>query len=158
MELLLQAIKKHLPGLNKVPYTFETVETICKRSHINLKICEYGPDILGYFCTRKTRKGVKKFIVINALLDDIDRTFIGIHEMVHAFLHVQISTREYLYFKRSAQCKNCKHDAEANLIAHIALIPLSLLLDLHGVAFSEIDPRLMPYLKRRQQIYEMYGI
>jgi Zn-dependent peptidase ImmA (M78 family) len=157
MDFLIEAMSRPFPKLNTKAHDFEDVQRITRKEHINLTITEYEPNILGYFCTRKTPKRTKRYIVINSLLDDVDRTFIGLHELGHFYLHVPVSSRQYFYCKANAKRTQSKHDAEANAFALIAMIPLWMLIDLETVNFEDIDPKLIPYLKKRAHFYEQYG-
>lgn len=158
MELLLSAAEKHLAGFNRKAHSWEDIEKICKTKHVNLKVCEYGPDVLGYFCIRRTPRRTKRFIVVNSRLDEIDRVFTGLHELGHFFLHEPVSAGHWFYCSRNAKLIQRKHDAEADFFALIAMIPLWMLIDLHAVNFVDIDPRLVPYLKKRLLIYHEFGV
>lgn len=158
MELLLRTVEKQLPKFNVKAHTWEDVEKICRQRHVNLKVCEYGPDILGYFCIRRTAKRVKKFIVINSILDEINRTFTGLHELGHYFLHEPVWAGHWFYCSRNARFIQSKHDAEADAFALIAMVPLWMLMDLMAVNFSEIRPELLPLLKRRQILFEEHAV
>lgn len=158
MHILLTSMKRPFPKLNLKAYTFDDVERIARREHINLTVCDYNPDILGYFCTRKTEKQTKKFIVINSGLDTIGRTFIGLHELAHYFLHVPTSPKQWFYCRRNAERTRSKHDCEANAFALIAMIPIWMMIDLDATGYQDIHPALVDLCVRRKQLWERYEI
>lgn len=158
MHILLNRMKRPFPKLNFHAYTFADVERIAKRERINLTICDYNPDILGYFCTRKTPQRTKKFIVINSKLDEIGRTFIGLHELAHFFLHVPSSPKQWFYCRRMAERTASKHDCEANDFALVAMIPMWMMIDLDATNYQDIHPALMELCVRRKKVWEKHGI
>ena len=158
MNLLLETMTRHFPRLNHRAYGWEDIEQIAARHHIHVTIAEYEPNILGYYCTRKTAKRVKKHIVINAILGAADRTFTGLHELAHYFLHVPVSSREFFFCKRNAKQIISKHDCEANAFALIAMIPLWMLIDAEGAGYQDLDPGLVTFLKKRRAIWEEWGV
>jgi Zn-dependent peptidase ImmA (M78 family) len=158
MNLLLDSMLEHFPKLNRRPYGWEDIELITKKHRINLTVTNYNPEILGYYCTRKTAKRVKKFIMVNAILDEMGRTFIGLHELAHYFLHVPITSRQYFYCRRNALQTEAKHDAEANAVALIAMIPLWMLIDHSGAGFDTLEPEFVNLLIRRQRVWESWGL
>lgn len=151
-------MKRAFPKLNFHPYTFEDVKIIAKRHHINLTICDYKPDILGYYCTRKTPKRTKRFIVINSLLDDISRNLIGLHELAHHFLHAPTSPRQWFYCRRLAERTASKHDCEADAFALIAMIPFWMLCDLDGSGYQDLHPTLLELCIRRKKLWQEHGV
>lgn len=158
MNLLLKTMMRHFPKLNQKAHTWEDVEIMAKRHRIALTITEYDPDILGYYCTRRTAKRVKKHIVVNSLLGPADRTFTGLHELAHYFLHVPVSSRHWFYCRKNAQQIISKHDCEANAFALIAMIPLWMLIDHEGAGFDDLNPGFVVLLKKRKQIWEDWGV
>lgn len=158
MDFLLHRMQKSFPKLNLKAHTFEDVEAAAKKEHINLTVCEYDPEILGYYCTRKTPQRTKKFIVINSLLGATDRTFVGLHELGHYFLHVPVAARDYFYCRRNARLTEAKHDAEANAFALIAMIPLWMLIDHEATEFADLNPGFVQLLIKRKRLFEQYEI
>jgi len=157
MHIMLSRMKSFgFRHLNQRSYTFSDVERFCKRERIKLTICECADDILGYFCVSKTPRRTKKFIVINSKLDPVTRTFVGLHELAHYCLHVPVSTRQYFYCRRNAERTKEKHDCEANNFALLAMIPVKTMLDLAATGYRDIDPVLMNFCVRRQQLWERY--
>jgi Zn-dependent peptidase ImmA (M78 family) len=151
-------MKRAFPHLNSQPYTFEDVERITRRERIKLTICDYNPDILGYFCTRKTAQRVKKFIVINSRLDTIGRTFIGLHELAHYFLHAPTSPRQWFYCRRIAERTRSKHDCEADAFALIAMLPYWMMIELSSTGYQDLHPALVDLCVRRQKLWEKHGV
>jgi hypothetical protein len=158
MHITLTSMKRAFPRLNIESYTFEDVERLCKKHHIKLSVCDYDPDILGYFCTRRTPKGAKKFIVLNSKLDQIGRTFTGLHELAHYFLHVPASARQWFYCRRNAERTQSKQDCEANSFALVAMIPQSLMIELAAADTRDIHPALAELCVRRKKLWEEYRI
>lgn len=158
MHILLNRMKHAFPRLNEKAYTFADVERITRRERIKLTICEYDPDILGYFCTRKTPQRTKRFIVINSKLDEVGRTFIGLHELTHYFLHVPGSPKQWFYCRRNAERTRSKHDHEANAFALIAMVPQWMLVDLATTAHETLHPVLSEICVRRQKLFEKHGV
>jgi len=158
MHILLNRMKRPFPQLNFQPYTFEDVKRIAEKERINLTICDYDDDVLGYYCTRKTEKQTKKFIVINQKLDEINRTFVGLHELAHHFLHIPASARQWLYCSRNANRIHAKNDCEANSFALIAMIPLWMMIDLDATGYQDIDPVLMKFCIQRKKLWEKFAL
>jgi Zn-dependent peptidase ImmA (M78 family) len=158
MHITLNRMKQIFPKLNLISYTFADVERIAKRERINITICRYNPDILGYYCTRRTKRGIKRFIVINSILDETARTFVALHEIAHHFLHEPVSSRQWYYCRRNAERTNSKHDCEADSFALIAMIPASLLLELETMDASEIHPALAELCLKRKELRILKGI
>ena len=159
MHITLNRMKRAFPKLNLKPYTFEDVEKIAKRERISVTVCEYSPDILGYYCTRKTSRAVKKFIVINSNLDEVSRTFVGLHELVHHFLHAPASARQWLYCRRLAEGTAAKHDREADNMALIAMIPFWMLCEFEAVGVNPAyHPSLVELLHKRWKLWQQYSI
>lgn len=158
MNLLLDAMLQHFPKLNRRPYGWEDIELLAKKHRIHLSITRYDPNILGYYCTRKTAKRTKKFIMVNSILDETERTFIGLHELAHYFLHVPVSSRQYFFCRRQALQTEAKHDAEANAFALIAMIPLWMLIDHEGALFTDLEPGFVHLLIRRKRVWEEWGM
>lgn len=158
MKLLLETMTRHFPRLNHKAYVWDDVEKIAKRHRINITIASYDPEILGYYCTRRTAKRIKKFIMVNSLLGITDRTFIGLHELGHFFLHVPVSSRQYFFCRRNAHLTESKQDCEANSFALIAMLPLWMLIEADGVNYADMDPGQVRMLHRRKQIWECWGV
>jgi uncharacterized protein DUF955 len=161
MHILIDRMKRAaFPKLNQKAYNFSDVERIAKRNRIHLTVCDYNPDILGYFCTRKTPKRTKKYIVINSMLGEIGRTFIGLHELGHYFLHVPVSTRQWFYCRRMAENTRSKHDCEADSFALIAMIPAWMMIDMDASNYESAlyHPALMDLCRRRKALWEKYAI
>lgn len=159
MNLLLNAIERVLPKVNKKAHDFSDVEKIAKRERIKLIITDYPPDILGYYATRSTPKRLKKFIMINArLTSEPERAFVGLHELAHHFFHTPISWRVPFYCRRACELTRSKFDCEADAFALIAMIPEWLLIELSETSFTSIDPALVPFLVRRQKLWETHRI
>jgi Zn-dependent peptidase ImmA (M78 family) len=158
MNLLYEAMCSGLLGFNKKAYGFADAKEICKKQHIWLIVCEYGPDVLGYFCVRRTEKRFKKFIMVNSILNNVDRTFTLLHELGHFFLHKPVRADHYFYCSRNAKLIQQKHDAEADAFALIAMIPFDLMLELYHTPFTEIEPALLPYLRRRYKLWQDFGV
>lgn len=151
-------MKRAFPKLNLKAYTYEDVERIATKNRIKITICDYSPDILGYYCVRKTAKRTKRFIVLNSSLDEIGRTFIGLHELAHYFLHVPTSPRQWFYCRRNAIRTHSKHDCEADAFALIAMIPIWMMIDLEASSAEDIHPALAELLIKRKALWEKHGI
>ena len=158
MNLLLETMTRHFPRLNHRAYDWEDVENVAARHRIHVTIAEYEPNILGYYCTRKTEKRVKKHIVINAILGPTDKTFVALHELAHYFLHVPVSSRQYFFCRKSANQIASKHDCEANAFALIAMLPLWMLIDAEGSGYAALDPGLVLLLQKRKLLWEAWGV
>lgn len=158
MHMLLTSLKRALPKLNFYPYSFDDVERIAKKERINLTVCEYKPDILGYYCTRKTPKRTKRFIVINSLLDETARTFTGLHELAHHFLHAPSSPKQWFYCRQLAERTLSKHDCEANSVALVAMIPFWKLCELDAAGYQDLSPALLELCVRRKKLWELHDV
>lgn len=159
MNLLLDAIVRHLPKANKKAHDFSDVESIARKEHIALIVTEYRPDILGYYTTRRSSSKTKKFLMINALLrSEADRAFVGLHELGHHFLHAPISWRVPFYCRRICEATRSKYDSEADAFALIAMVPQQLLFEMQEASVSNIPPEMLPFLVRRQKLWELHGI
>lgn len=159
MHITLTSMKRAFPKLNRKPYTFSDVQHIASRERITVTICDYNPDILGYYCTRKTGRITKKFIVINSKLDEVGRTFVGLHELVHHFLHSPASARQWLYCRRLAEGTAAKHDCEADNVALIAMIPFWMLCEFEAAGVNPAyHPSLVDLLHKRWKIWQQYSI
>ncbi len=156
MELLLKTMKRHFPQLNRKPYGLEDVEKIALAKGVHLKFAPYNEDILGYFCIDRSRKKVSKHIVINDTLGPIMRDVVSLHEICHFFYHAPVCSQDWFYCRKSAEHKTNKHDCEADMFALIAMIPLSLLIELNAAEY--IEPDLIPLCTRRQKIWKEYGL
>src|SRR5688572_11963413 len=110
MHFLLETMKAHFPRLNRAPYCFEDVERVAKRERIHIKTCPHNRNILGYYCTRETPKRLKKYIVLNEGLDEVTRTFVGLHELAHYFAHVPPTSRNWHYCRRITKLSDRKND------------------------------------------------
>ena len=158
MNLLFPAMKKHFPKLNTKAYDFSDVELIAKRERIKLEICRYDPDILGYYCIRRTPKRKKKFIVINEILDQTNRTFVGLHELGHHFLHAPVTNLQWFYCRRNAKHLVDKHDCEADNLALLAMIPFWMLCEFEGSNHENVQPEFLPLFLKRKKLWEQWAI
>jgi Zn-dependent peptidase ImmA (M78 family) len=158
MNLLLETMQRHFPKLNHQAYTWDDVERVAAKHRINITVTQYPENILGYYCAKRTEKRVKKHIVINSILGPIDRTFTGLHELAHYFLHVPVSSRQYFFCKKNAKQIMSKHDCEANAFALIAMIPLWQLIDAEGSSYQDLQPGAIAFLKKRKKLWEGWGV
>ena len=158
MNLLLETIKRVLPDANKKAHDFDYAMRIARRERISIIIANYRSDVLGYYTTRRTKKRVRRFMMINANLNEIDRTYTAHHELGHHFLHAPISWRMPFYCRRNLEITKSKFDCEADAFALIAMIPQWLLEECSLMSFSELDQRLVPYLKRRWTLWKEHAI
>lgn len=160
MNLLLDSIRRVLPKANRKAHDFDDVKQIARRERITLITgAAYRSDILGYYTTRKTANRIKKFIMINALLtSEAEKTFVGLHELAHHFLHAPIHWRQPLHCIRNNKKTQSKYDSEADAFALIAMIPLWLLIEMRETHYASIRPELEPFLTKRQKIWELHGI
>lgn len=158
MNLLYERAQYEFPQFNVKAYNFDDVERICKTRRIRLTICKYGPDIRGYYSARKKGKRIERHIVINSILDEINKTFVGLHELGHVVLHQPPGVGQWLCSSSNAKFIECKQDGEADAFALIAMIPLWMLIDLHATNFTDIEPGLIPLLKKRFLLFQDHGI
>lgn len=154
MKLLLSTLRKTFPGFNKKAYTFDNGLAIAKRHNIRINIVSYEDDIMGYFCIKRVGKKVRRFIVINSKLNEIDRTFVLLHEIAHFFLHVPVSAGHYYFCRRTAKRSESKNECEATAAALILMIPLALLLKMRETPFAELSETEIGYYVKRQRLYE----
>lgn len=158
MHFLLTTMKKRFPFLNHKPYCFEDVERVARREHIRIEICNYDRDILGYYCTRKTLKRVKKYIILNEGLDLITKTFVSLHELAHHFAHTPPTATNWHYCRRTAKLSDRKNDCEADAFALIAMIPLPLLWEMGELPAEELSPQITELCLRRKALFEQYEV
>lgn len=100
---------------------------------------------------------VKKFIVVNSIFEGPNRTFTVCHELGHFFLHKPVSGSHWFFHSTNAKFISAKQDAEADAVGLIMMIPYDMMLELYHTPFSEIDPEILPYLKRRYELWQKYG-
>lgn len=159
MNLLLDKIKRVIPGANKRAHDFADVERIAKKERISIIVADYRPDILGYYTVRRVKRHRKQFMMINARISsEPEKTFVGLHELGHHFLHAPITWRQPLRCIRTTALTQSKYDQEADAFALIAMVPLWLLLEMQETSYASIDSDLMPYLIKRQKLWELHGI
>lgn len=159
MNLLLEKIKRVIPAANQRAHGFSDVERIASREKISIIVADYRPDILGYYATRRSKRSLEKFMMINARINsEPEKTFVGLHELGHHFLHAPITWRQPLRCIRSSSLTQSKYDKEADAFALIAMVPLWLLLEMQDTNFANIDPALVPFLIKRQKLWELHGV
>jgi Zn-dependent peptidase ImmA (M78 family) len=161
MHHVLSLMERRFPKLNLQPYTLEDVEIHARRHRIHFETKDLTPDILGYYCTRKIGVGTRKkrYIILNSSLDAIGKTFTGLHELGHFFLHVPVSSKQYFYCRRNAESTRSKHDCEADAFALVAMIPMWMLCDLEGGRYhDELHPAMLELYTRRRWLWERYSI
>jgi Zn-dependent peptidase ImmA (M78 family) len=159
MNLLLDTIKSILPAANRKAHDFADVERLAKREKISIVLANYRPDILGYYTTRRNGSRLERFIMINSLLkNEPEKTFVGLHELGHHFLHAPISWRAPFYCRSTCELSKSKFDCEADAFALIAMIPTWLLIEMHDACFASLDPAMVPFLTRRQKLFETYWV
>ncbi len=158
MNLLFIAMLSALPKLNSRPMTYEDFEKAARRERVRVTLCNYSPEINGYYCVQ--RKGSRRIphIVINSRLDDLRRTFTGFHELAHHFLHVPVSAQHWYYCRRTAKVTDRKQECEANAVALMAIIPKKLMLELYEDGIDHVDPDLAELCRQRWEVYQQYGV
>jgi hypothetical protein len=86
----------------------------------------------------------------------IGRTFIGLHELAHYFLHSPTSPKQWFYCRRIAERTRSKHDCEADAFALIAMLPYWMMMELNSD--QDLHPALVDLCIRRKKLWEKHGI
>lgn len=157
MNLAYQRLKKAVPRLNEREYTLDDFERIARRERIRVADCPLPDGVRGYYTSTKRRVYRKKWIVFNNRLSHDERLLVGLHELVHHFLHASFLDRS-TFFCRAARSFDSRNDLEADTLALVWLIPRPKLLHLTTETADSIPAALVPSLIRRQWILEKYNI
>lgn len=106
----------------------------------------------GYVLKNQNRSGYYvtdisgDLIFIDAKIHGLNKLETQFHELIHALLHYPC---DFLARKQQLQ---------AEVFALVLMIPKRDLFKYTTMNFEEIDYKLIPYLKRRKYIYEVFGV
>lgn len=156
----LAALKKRIRGFNLRIHTEADFWAICRREGIRVVfwcLPEGGKGFYGVnrIKMKNGRFRSYRFIVIDAgLFKSGDWLPTAFHELAHHFLHTP-SSRLAVYWSRSGEQK--RHDKHADIFSLLMRLPLPHFLELHAMAFDEINEFTKRELIERKRIYETYG-
>jgi hypothetical protein len=140
MMLSYSRIKSLVPDYNRRCFTRHSILALTRKYN-----CEFVEKPLkkpGYYVTDCGGD----IIFVDSRLKSHFWFEVAFHEIVHLLIHYPC---DFLHSKQQFEAEN---------LALIFMIPKAKLFEYRTIPFDEIDPRLVPYLIRRQQIYEIYRI
>lgn len=140
MLLAYSRIKTLVPEFNRRTFTRQNIFALVLK--FNCEIFERIQRKAGYYVLDKDGDA----ILIDSRVSGIFWFEVAFHEIVHLLIHYPC---DFLHSKQHFEAEN---------LALVFLIPRRKLLEYQITPFDEIDPRLIPYLIRRQRIFEVYKI
>lgn len=140
MMLAYSRIKQLVPEFNRATFTRRQIAALALK--FNCEIYERKQKKFGYYVPDKSGD----YIFIDSRISAPFYFEVLFHEIVHLLIHYPC---EFL---------TRKQDFEAENLALVFLVPKRTLFEYHQTPFDHIDKRLIPYLIRRQRIFEHYGI
>ena len=140
MNLSYQALLSRVASLNRRTHVEADFKRICER--INCEFVFRKQNKNGYFVADECGD----YIFIDSRIRGLTRLDVLFHELTHAILHHPCA---FLDFRQQKQ---------AQIFALIFMIPKRKLFECMKLSFDEIDYRLLPYLKRRLRVFEIWEI
>lgn len=157
MDHALARLTRFVPGVNEREFTLDDFYKIAADHQIYVAECRLPIAIRGYFTSTTDRNCAGKWIVFNDRLSNLEKLHVGLHELVHYFLHASFLDHA-TYFCQAAHQFDSRNDFEADVLSLVWLIPRRRLLEIMTEPPEIIAPELAPRLIRRLWILEKYKI
>lgn len=140
MNLTYRILRERVSSFNRRSHGESTFHRIRKR--IDCDFDEKPRQKKGYYVTDESGD----VIFIDSRLSGKTRLEVLYHELTHALIHYPASFLER------------RNQLQAEIFSLIFLIPRKELFEYMNTPFEEIDSRLVPFLIRRQRIFERFGV